>query len=98
MLEYIIRANDGEEFDIHSSKWSEVLRPKSYESEVIEGWGLLRLRILGCEVSFSPEPPGTQIVFECENIERSIADAIVKEIVENSEAFTGQIGVIIPLQ
>ena len=98
MLEYIIRAEDGEEFDIHASKWRDVLRPISYESEVIEGWGVLRLRILECEVSFAPEPPGTHIAFECENIERDIADAIVKEIVESAESFTGQKGTIIPLQ
>ena len=63
MREYLIRTIDDEEFDIPYPKWGEVLRPKSYPSKVIEGWGALRLDVEGCEVSFSPEPPGTQIVF-----------------------------------
>ncbi|HSE31458.1 MAG TPA: hypothetical protein VLA93_07760 [Pyrinomonadaceae bacterium] len=98
MREYLIRADDDEEFDIPFSKWAEVLRPRSYPSKVIKGWGLLRLEVLGCEVSFSPEPPGTQIVFESGEIEPNIADAIVREIVESAESFTGQKGKIVPLQ
>ena len=98
MLEYIIRPDEGEEFDLHLEKWSEVFRPKSFDSEVIEGWGALRLRILDCELSFSPEPPGTHIAFECDKIDRDLANAIVREIVESAEDFTGQTGLVIPLQ
>jgi len=98
MREYLIRTIDEEEFDIPQAKWGEVLRPKSYPSEVTEGWGALRLKIAGCEVSFSPEPPGTQIVFESGDISAEDADAIVHEIVESAESFTGRRGKVIPLQ
>ena len=98
MREYLIRAQNDEEFDIHLSQWSKVLRPTSYPSKVIEGWGLLRIEVLGCEISFSAEPPGTQIVFESGAISPEVADQIVREILESAEAFTGQPGKIIPLQ
>ena len=98
MREYLIRTMDDEEFEIHLSKWAEVLRPKSYPSKVIEGWGALRLEIADCEVSFSPEPPGTHIVFTCDDISPDIADAIVQEILESAESHTGQKGKVVPLQ
>jgi hypothetical protein len=98
MREYLIRTVDDEEFDIPPPKWSEVLRPKSYPSKVIAGWGVLRLWVEGCEVSFSPEPPGTQVVFESGDIPAEVADAIVQEILESAELFTGQKGKVVPLQ
>jgi hypothetical protein len=98
MREYLIRAADREEFNIHLSKWPDVLKPRSYPSKVIQGWGLLRLEVLSCEISFSAEPPGIQIVFESGEIAPEVADQIVKEIVESAEALTGQQGEIIPLQ
>ena len=98
MREYLIRAKNGEEFDIHLSQWPEVFRPTSFPSKVIDGWGLLRIEVLGCEISFSPEPPGTQIVFESGAISPEVADQIVREILESAEAFTAQLGEIIPLQ
>ncbi len=95
-MEYIIKADDGEEFDIPYSKWKDVLVPKTIPFEVVaEG---LRLKIRDCEISFAPEAPGTHIVFECENFSQELADQIVREIVENAESFTGQTGLIVPLQ
>jgi hypothetical protein len=98
MREYILRDESGEEFDIPMQKWEEILRPKTYPSEVIEGWGALRLKVADCEISFSPEPPGTHVVFECEDISPTVADAIVREILERAESFTGKKGELIPLQ
>jgi hypothetical protein len=97
MREYLICTTDDEEFDIHLSKFADVLRPKSYPSRVIEGWGALRLEVAGCEVSFSPEPPGTQVSFESGEISPELADAIVQEILESAESFTGQKGKVVPL-
>ena len=96
--EYLIRADNDEEFDIPLSRFGDVLRPRSYPSKVIEGWGNLRIEVLGCEVSFSAEPPGMHIVFETGEISADIADAIVQEIAESAESFTGQKGKIVPLQ
>ncbi len=97
MREYLIRTIDNEEFDIPIPKWSEVLRPKSFDSKIIAGWGVLRLEISGCEVSFSPEPPGTHIVFENENISSTDTDCMVREILESAEAFTKEKGKVIEL-
>src|ERR1044072_13094 len=97
MREDLIRAEDDEEFDIHLSKWPELLRPPSFPSRGIEGWGLLRIEVLGCEISFSPEPPGTQIVFESGEVSPEVAYQIVQEILENAEAHTGRKGKVIPL-
>ena len=98
LREYLIRADNDAEFDIPFSKFGDVLRPRSYPSKVIEGWGHLRIEVLGCEVSFSAEPPGMQIVFETGEISPDIADSIVREITESAESFTGQKGKIVPLQ
>jgi len=98
LRQYLIRADNDDEFDIPFSKLGDVLRPRSYPSKIIEGWGHLRIEVLGCEVSFSAELPGMQIVFEKGEISSDIADAIVREIVEGAESFTGQKGKIVRLQ
>jgi hypothetical protein len=46
--------------------------------------------VLGCEISFSAELPGTQIVFESGAVSPEIADQIVRGILESAEAFTAQ--------
>jgi hypothetical protein len=97
MSEYLIRTIDDEEFDIPFSKWKEVFRPITFDSKVIEGWGMLRLEVSGCEISFSPEPPGTHIIFENENLSSANMNCIVTEILESAEDFTNKKGKIIEL-
>jgi len=98
MREYIIRTKAGEEFDIPLAKWKDVFRPTTFDSNVIEGWGAVRLKVHDCEISFSPEPPGMQIIFECDDIDESTADLIVSEILSNVERYCGVEGEIVPLQ
>jgi len=98
MREYIIRAKTGDEFDIPHPEWNDVYRPRSFSSEVIEGWGALRLSVAGFEVSFSPEPPGTCIYFESDNISADMADQIFNELLASAEQYTGVEGEVIPLQ
>ena len=92
MLEFLIRRTDGEWFDNAFS----ACNPKTFEYEVIPGWGNHRIRVLGVEVSISDEDPGFQVSFEGE-IDEKIARQIVEEMRENLEAATGQKGRVVEL-
>ena len=96
MIEYMIRRRDGDWFDLHRDDYAEVLRPKSFGSRPISGWGDHRIECENVEISFSYEDPGIQVSFE-----GTIADAkakqIVEEIRERIEAATGQKGYVISL-
>ena len=97
MLEYLIRPVEEEFFDLHSRDWSEALKPSSFSSKVVEGWGNLRLEISGCEVSFSDEDVGIQICFENCDISEEKANKIVQEICSNLINFTNQPAKVITL-
>ena len=79
MIEYLIRRADGEWFDLPTSQFAEALRPSSYPSERISGWGSHRIRTEGVEVAFSEEDPGIQVIFEGD-LPRATTDKIVAEI------------------
>jgi len=86
-MEFLIRRTDGEWFD--GVDRDKTLRPNSFGSKVIKGWGDHRIEVQGVEVSFSYEDPGWQIVFEGP-IEATMARQIVQEIAGNITAATGQ--------
>ena len=89
-MEFLIRRTDGEWFDLPWNRRSEILRPNSFASRPIEGWGNHRIEVSGCEVSFSDEDPGIQVSFETGEISVETAEQIVKEISENITRVTGQ--------
>jgi hypothetical protein len=89
MTEYLIRRTDGEWFDLHATRFGEALRPISFASERVPGFGNWRIRIEGVEISFSYEDPGMQITIEGE-LPPAIADQIAEEIRQNIELVTGQ--------
>src|SRR5438552_18306101 len=90
MLEYIIARTDGDYFDLHFEQLADALHPITFPSKKVEGWGEWRIEVEGCEVSFSGEPPGYQVSFECDDIEPDTARKIVNEILLNVESLTGQ--------
>ena len=92
MLEFLIRRTDGEWFD---KAWS-ACNPKTFDYEVIPGWGNHRIRVLGVEVSISDEEPGYQVSFDG-NIDPVVARRIVEEMRENLEAATGQRGRVVEI-
>jgi hypothetical protein len=94
---FLIRRIDGEWFDLHASRFEEVLKPASLPSHRIDGPGDLRLEVKGCEVSFSYEDPGIQICFETGSISDEEAARIVEEIAASITAATGQQSRIVPL-
>ena len=95
MYEYLLRACNsrhiwGHAFDVHPSDWPNAFHPKSLPFEVIEGWGNLRLKIEGSEISFSDEVAGIQIAFEDTDLDADRAEFIVEEIRRQAEYFSGQ--------
>ena len=93
--EYLIRPND-DWFNLHKDDFSQALRPLTFRSEPIAGWGDHRIRVEGIEIAFSFEDPGIHISFAGE-INGEIADQIVDEILKNIEATIGQSGRVVPL-
>ena len=97
MLEYLIQPVESEFFQFSPNEWSDVLRPTSFQSKVIDGWGNLRLEIEGCEVSFSDEMVGIQICFKNCDIPKEMADLIVQEICQQYVLLTGEEAIVIPI-
>lgn len=88
-MEFLIRRTDGDWFDLHRDKFSETLRPTSFHSHQVEGWGDQRIAIDGIEISFSYEDPGIQINFDG-TMDEVVAAKIVAEIADNITRVTGQ--------
>ena len=65
-MEYQIRCNESDWFDLKKDDFATAFKPNSFESTVIQGWGDHRIIISGIEISFSYEDPGIQVVFEGE--------------------------------
>jgi len=96
-MEFLIKRTDGDWFDLDLSDYGDVLKPNSFNSEIIEGWGNHRIKIKNCEIAFSYEIAGFQVIFgEGDNPSNSIseieAEKITKEILYNIEKSTGQKG------
>ena len=95
-MEFLIRREDGDWFDLQYEQFQAVLRPTSFESETIEGWGDHRICVGTMEISFSCEDPGIQVTFDglCEE---SFAQKVMEDILDNLHRATGQTGYIVNL-
>ena len=87
---------DGNWFNLHRDSFAEVLKPKSFDSQRLSGWGDHRIETEGVEISFSYEDPGIQVMFEGD-LPEALATQIVEEIRENIETATNQKGYVISL-
>jgi len=96
MIEYLIRRTDGEWFDLQAARFGEALRPSTYASERIQGWGDWRIRCEGVEIAFSYEDPGIQLSI-AGDLPRETADRVANEICQNIERVTGQRGRVVAL-
>ncbi len=96
-MEFLIKRTDGDWFDLRQQQFDEALRPSSYSSNRIPGWGDHRIVVEGCEVSFSYEDPGIQVVFECPDFPEDKAAIIVREIAQNISSATGQGSAVVAL-
>jgi hypothetical protein len=89
MIEFYIRPSEDDWFDLKNVDLTAMLRPRSFESHPVSGWGDHRIKTEGAEISFSYEPPGFQVVFEDE-LPDALATQIAEEIGENIENATKQ--------
>lgn len=96
MIEYMIRRRGGDWFDLHRDDYAAVLRPESFQSRPVSGWGDHRIECGNVEISFAYEDPGIQVSFEGD-IANAKARRIVEEIREKIEAATGQKGYVVDL-
>lgn len=96
-MEFLIRRSDGEWFNLHANRFEEVLRPSSFATQSVQGWGDHRIEVRGCPISFSFEDPGIQVCFEGDGLTEAESMQIVNEIAENITAATGQRSKVIPL-
>lgn len=90
MIEFLIRRDDGEWFDIDYGRLDEMLHPNSVEWQRVDGWGIFRIRVGDGEISFSDEDPGIQVAFESGMIDHESARRIIEEVAANISAVTGQ--------
>ena len=95
-LEFLIKRSDGEWFNLHVNRFREVLRPRSFSSHPVPGFGDHRIEIRGCAISFSYEDPGILVCFENDNITPETAALIVDEIANSISNATGQKSEVIP--
>ncbi|CAN5590293.1 hypothetical protein BH20ACI4_BH20ACI4_31290 [soil metagenome] len=85
MKEYLIRRKDNDFCEVKLNRFDDVLRPNSFESTKIEGWGHHRIQVDNCAIAFSFEEVGIQISFENCEISDKKAQKIVDEICLNVE-------------
>jgi hypothetical protein len=97
-LEFLIRRTDpeGEWFDVSATDTPTVLRPTSLVTEIVPGFGHLRLLAHGVEVSFTFEDPGIQVTFYGP-IDAHSARSIVEEVAAQVCLHTGQSARIVEL-
>ncbi len=91
---YIIRTIDlDDDLAFHIADWAVAFRPSSIPSEVIRGWGNLRLRIWDTEVSLANEGPDVQVDFHSDEPYKSLSEEqeklIVNEMCESAVRYTG---------
>jgi hypothetical protein len=96
-MEFLIRRSDGDWFDLHTNRFEEVLRPSSFESRPVHGWGDHRIEVRGCPISFSYEDPGIQVCFEGDGLTEAEASQIANEVAASITTATGQSSEVMPL-
>ncbi len=93
MIEFIIRGERDEDFGLHVGTWREALRPEHLPCEHPPGFGIQHIDIVveGHRISFSPEPPGWQVVFE-DDVSEEWAERVAQAICDNMTRVSGQAG------
>ena len=96
-MEFLIRRTDGEWFSLHKDHFQEVLKPKRPPTAPCPGNGDHCIELPNGQVAFAFEDHGLHIIFERYEGTREEAIRIVKEILENLTAFSGEKGKIVEL-
>lgn len=95
--EYLIKRTDGDWFDIGPANFQRTLVPASLPWRRVDGWGDFRIEVKSCEISFSYEDPGIQVVFQDDVFSDEEQLQLVSEFLENIAAATGQRGEVIAM-
>ncbi|MBD2248648.1 hypothetical protein [Nostoc sp. FACHB-888] len=94
-MDFLIKQTDDDWFNLPSKLFPEALHPNSVPSRSISGWGDYRIEVMECEIAFSFESPGIQVIFGNNNIPEALAQQLVEEICQNITTVTGQSGEVI---
>ena len=87
--QFLIWRTDGEWFELPKEGFGEILRPIFCAvSRQLVRRGVHAIEASGCEISFSFEEPGIQVVFESGEISEGAAEELVSEIAANIAAAT----------
>jgi hypothetical protein len=95
--EYLIRRTDGKWFDLGPKNFESTLVPAKLPWRKVAGWGHFRIEVEGCEISFSVEDPGIQVVFEHDVFTAEQELQLLNEMLSNITRHIGQKGVVVPL-
>jgi hypothetical protein len=88
--EYLIRTAGPSNWPaIPRDRLLEVLEPRGYGCQKVEGPGDLRFWLGNCEIVFSGEDVGWQVCFEGDTTGHD-TDALVSQIAQQVEEFTGR--------
>ena len=95
--EYLLKRIDGEWFDVGPKNFERTLVPQSLPWSVTEGQGDFRIAVRNCEIVFSHEDSGIQVVFESDKFSPEEEVSLLSEILANIKKATGQQGKLIEL-
>ena len=96
-FEYLIRFEGGGRFVfVPPASLAEVLAPRGYGFEPVDGPGDLRVRLGSVEIEYSLEMPGWQITIDGAE-DRAWADAVVDTVARQLEEVTGSSAVVVRL-
>ena len=95
IMEFLIKRTDDDWFDLPRALYHATLRPNSWPSRAVAGWGNHRIEVLGQEVAFSGEFAGILVIFEGGDIPEARAQQIVEESLHNISQATAQSGTVV---
>ena len=97
-IEFILRGNQDEDFNLHVSQWPEALRPDGMEWSQPAGFVKEHLHVVvdGHEIEFSPEPMGWQVSFPS-SADLQWAQRVAEAFCRTMTRVSGQAGRVVPL-
>jgi len=97
LLEFLIQRTDEEWFSIPDDRFEEIVRPHSTASRPVLNRDVYTIEAAGCELSFSFEEAGIQVVFESGAITEEAAGKLVLEIANNITMVTSQKSAVVQI-
>lgn len=90
-MEYMIKRVDGEFVELPpDANDCSVFQPSGFQSSLVDGYEVCAVRIDGCVLSFSIEPPGIQVVLEEGDLSEERATEFLEALARELERGTSQ--------